>query len=94
MSRITVAGEPATAATYKGRRRDGTAVVGRLACADVSSFVRNSFRRGWQWLTVRAVHGEIGGIGPHPDDGHRTWWADPGVLAAPREPGSGPGRRR
>lgn len=30
----------------------------------------------------RARGGEVGGIGKHPDTGHRTWWAE---LAAARQ---------
>jgi hypothetical protein len=62
-------------ATYRGRRRDGTAVVG-VTGDDVTAFVEARFRAGWRDLEVTAEMNEIvGSITTHPDTGHRVWWA-------------------
>lgn len=63
--------------TYRGTRRDGVAIVGKLPPGETTeSYVERQFLTGWRALTVERDGERIGGIEAHPDTGTRTWWAE------------------
>ena len=63
---------------WRGINRRGTAAAGQTDCdpATMARWVRDRYRQGWRRLTVEAAGREAGGISPHPDTGHRIWWAE------------------
>ena len=62
---------------YIGIDRRGRGVAGTLGPRQsLAAHVEELFEKGWQRLEVTDSSGVVAGIGPHPDTGRRTWWAE------------------
>jgi len=65
---------------YRGINKNGTAITGQAAVADVAEFVDDYYRRGFRELTVyEVIDGEEvirGEIAPGSESGRRSWWAE------------------
>lgn len=63
-----------------GRSKGGTLDTARTNTATVAQFVESLYERRWRSLIVYPADGDrdepVGGINPHPSNGHRTWWGD------------------
>lgn len=62
--------------TFRARDRRGMWRVGRWT-GDPARFAEQAFATGWRELELTDEHGDqVGGIGPHPETGRRTWWGE------------------
>jgi hypothetical protein len=72
---------------WRGVARNGAQRSGRTTIDDLPAWVELRFGQGWRALTVCAGDGPVpppaigpsdvvARIGPHPDHGRRTWWAE------------------
>lgn len=63
--------------TYRGIRRDGTAAVGRTDRVSAVELTKHMFDSRFRSGKVTDHFGRVvGRLGPDPDSGSLTWWAE------------------
>ena len=62
---------------YSGTNRRGAGCVGTTSVASVAAWIEQKYNARWTDLDVFVGDVQVGGIGPHPDDGRRCWWGEP-----------------